>query len=306
MYLRAILFFLLQLPFRRQQVSCSFSGCNLFFFCLFVVVVVFCSQRVFLLSLVPGPRRLPCELAKTLNSASSLLHSHATQQILSSSIGPPRAVALYPLNSRTQGRDIGPRKNKPARLTGVRLAPGPDGFPRGSIYFSGWRGSFAYFPNNGGIDTRNAITILVWIKPEKDGPIFHYNTQGSGVSVRIVRKKVLYVKFVRRSGKGSYVLKTVGVRPRVWNYFGVTYDGRTGLATIWRESTPLAQGNIGRGLRLATNYPAIMGSRSGSNTYFRGSIACLQVFDLALNGLQIRKRRNVCFRGELVKIIKCY
>ena len=305
MYLREILFFLLQLPFRRQQVSCSFSGCNLFFFCLFVVVV-FCSQRVFLLSLVPGPRRLPCELEKTLKSASSFLHSHAPQQILSSSIGPPRAVALYPLNSRTQGRDIGPRKNKPARLTGVRLAPGPDGFPRGSFYFSGWRGSFAYFPNNGGIDTRNAITILVWIKPEKDGPIFHYNTQGSGVSVRIVRKKVLYVKFVRRSGKGSYVLKTVGVRPRVWNYFGVTYDGRTGLATIWRESTPLAQGNIGRGLRLATNYPAIMGSRPGSNTYFRGSIACLQVFDLALNGLQIRKRRNVCFRGELVKIIKCY
>ena len=33
MYLRPIIFFLLQLPFRRQQVSCSFSGCNVFFFC---------------------------------------------------------------------------------------------------------------------------------------------------------------------------------------------------------------------------------------------------------------------------------
>ena len=215
--------------------------------------------------------------------------------------GPPRAVALYPLNSKTLGRDVGPRKNTPARTTGVRLAPGPDGFPRGSFYFTGWRGSYAFFPNNGGIDTRNSITILAWVKPEKGGPVFYYNPQGSGVSLWIIRQRTLYVKFVRRSGKGFYVLRTPGVRPGAWNYVGASYDGRSGLATLWSESTPLAQRNIGRGLRLATNYPAVMGSRPRSSTHFRGSIACLQVFDIPLNGLQIRKRRNVCFRGEHVK-----
>ena len=212
--------------------------------------------------------------------------------------GPPRAVALYPLNSRTKGRDIGPRKNKPGRPRGIRLSPGPDGFPRGSFYFSGRRDSYTYFPNNGGIDTRNSITLLAWIFPESGGPIFYYRPRGSGVSLWVIRRNTLYAKFVRRSGKGEFVLRTRGLRLRTWNFVGASYDSKTGLATLWRESTPIAQRNIGRGLRLATNYPAIMGSRPGSRTNFRGRIACMQVFDVALNGPQMRKRRNVCFRGN--------
>lgn len=214
------------------------------------------------------------------------------------STGPPRAVALYPLNSKTRGRDIGPRKNQPARSRGVRFAPGPDGFPRGSFYFPGGSGSYTYFPNNGGIDTRNSITLLVWVYPERGGPIFYYKPRGSGVSLWVIRQRTLYVRFVRRSGKGAFVLRTRGLRPRKWNYVGASYDSNSGLATLWRESTPIAQRNIGRGLRLATNYPAIMGSRPGSRTYFRGRIACMQVFDEAVNGPQMRKRRNVCFRGK--------
>ena len=214
------------------------------------------------------------------------------------STGPPRAVALYPLNSKTRGRDIGPRKNQPARSRGVRLAPGPDGFPRGSFYFPGGRGSYTYFPNNGGIDTRNSITLLVWVYPESGGPIFYYKPRGSGVSLWVIRQRTLYVKFVRRSGKGAFVLRTRGLRPSAWNYVGASYDSNSGLATLWREFAPIAQRNIGRGLRLATNYPAIMGSRPGSRTYFRGRISCMQVFDVALNGPQMRKRRNVCFRGK--------
>lgn len=106
------------------------------------------------------------------------------------------------------------------------------------------------------------------------------------------------MKFVRRSGRRSFILRAQGIRPRMWNYIAATYDCKTGLATLWRESTPIAQRNIGRGLRLATNYPAIMGSRPGSRTRFRGRIACMQVFDVALTGPQMNKRRNVCFRGE--------
>lgn len=207
-------------------------------------------------------------------------------------------MALYPLNSRTQGRDIGPRKNKPGRPSQVRLAPGPDRFPRGSFYFTGRRGSYVYFPNNGGIDTRNSITLLAWVYPQGGGPIFHYKPQGSGVGLWVIRQNTLYVKFVRRSGRGSFVLRARGIRPRSWNYVAASYDCKTGLATLWRESTPIAQRNIGRGLRLATNYPAIMGSRPGSTTRFRGRVACMQVFDVALNGPQMQKRRNVCFRRK--------
>ena len=213
--------------------------------------------------------------------------------------GPPRAVALYPLNSRTKGRDIGPRKNQPGRPSQVRLAPGPDRFPRGSFYFTGRRGSYVYFPNNGGIDTRNSITLLAWVYPLGGGPIFHYKPQGSGVGLWVIRRNILYVKFVRRSGRGSFVLRARGIRPRRWNFVAASYDCKTGLATLWRESTPIAQRNIGRGLRLATNYPAIMGSRPGSTTRFRGRVACMQMFDVALNGPQMQKRRNVCFRRKL-------
>lgn len=84
-------------------------------------------------------------------------------------------VVLYFFNSKMLGCDVGLRKNMFVCIIGVCLVFGFDGFFRGLFYFIGWCGSYVFFLNNGGIDIRNFIIILVWVKFEKGGLVFYYN-----------------------------------------------------------------------------------------------------------------------------------
>lgn len=101
------------------------------------------------------------------------------------------------MNGITQGRDVGPRRLKPARLSNVKLAPGPDGLPVGSFKFQGLRDSYILFPNKGKLDTKNSITITAWVYPKSSGPLFHYLP--SGVRLWLINPRTLYARFVPRS-----------------------------------------------------------------------------------------------------------
>lgn len=84
---------------------------------------------------------------------------------------------------------------------------GLDKFLWGFFYFIGWCGSYIYFFNNGGIDIRNLIILLVWVYFEKGGFIFYYNLRGLGVSFWIFRRNILYVKFVWCFGCRLFILR---------------------------------------------------------------------------------------------------
>lgn len=207
-------------------------------------------------------------------------------------------MAIYPLNGIDRGKDIGPFKNPTAKLENVVSKSGPDGLPAGSYQLQGFANSYISFPNTGRLDTQNSITIICWLFPESAGPVFHYKPQGVGVNLRMISRKVIRAEFVSRDGR---ITKRISkrIRSRVWNYIAGTYDYNTGLATIWLDAIPITQRNIGR-MRLATNYPAVSGRKSGDPRHFRGRIACVQIYNVALNSYQIRKLKRLCFRASKV------
>ena len=199
-------------------------------------------------------------------------------------LGFPQPLAIYPLDKRTRGRDISPSKNPEGRLYNVKPAPGPYGKPDESTQFLGQRTSFIRFPNKGKLDTSGSISLLAWVYPEGKGAIFEYQR---GVKFWVLRPDTLFVRFVRRDGRSTKSLSRRKLRRRQWHYVGATYDFKRGVASLWLDSQPIISRQIGR-TRLSTNKAAYMG------TGFRGRIACMQVYGVALNGPQMRKVKNMC------------
>ena len=217
--------------------------------------------------------------------------------------GSLRAVALYPLNGATLGKDISVKRNAPGRIVGVRPAPGPDGTRDGSIQFFGRPSSFIQFPNRGALDTKNSITLLAWIYHEgRSGPIFNYRTNGWGVHFWMVTPRTLFVRFVRRRGHGLVAhVASRKVRPRRWQFVGASYDQATGVAKLFLNSRVIAARRIGR-FRLATNFPVRMGARQGDRRYFKGRISCMQVYSVPLTQRQVAARARRCFSKYLCSI----
>ena len=212
------------------------------------------------------------------------------------------AVAVYQLNSASKNRDISGYVNPPATFVGVYYARGPDNHPQGALSFRGRRNSYVLIPNNGCLDTRFSLTIIMWVYPESSGPLLHFNPKGWGVHVWIISQFRLFARFVPRSGK-SVTAVYKRIKPRQWNYVAASYDRRTGLATLWLDSLPIIQRKIGRfRLGLATNYPIVIGSKPGDRRKFRGRIACVQMYNYAMSAAQIRSKKKQCFRVGACKI----
>lgn len=215
--------------------------------------------------------------------------------------GLPRIVAIYPLDEQYQGRDVSRNRNPTGRHVGVRTGPGPDGWPNTATEFFGNKNSYIEFPNTGKLDTRNSITVLAWVLHfGRSGPIFNYNRGPRwGVHLWMTRPRQFFARFVKRNGRFTTPLVTHGgnVRYKAWNYIGATYDGNTGMATLWVNNRPVVRTNIGR-IRLATNRPVRMGAKIGDRRYFRGRVSCVQVYSVALNRKQIMNAAKRCFKSK--------
>ena len=213
-------------------------------------------------------------------------------------LGLPDAVAFYPLTVNYRGYDVGPKKNPSGKLFNVRLAPGPDGRRGGSYSFLGSPDSFIEFSNNGPLDTRNSITLLVWINPKGGaGPIFNYDPRGFGVHLWVTRAGRLFARFVRRTRALTQPLISRRLRRKSWSFVGATYDQTTGIGKLYVNDKEVVTKVIGR-IRLATNYPVRMGARIRDRRYFRGWITCMQVYDVALPLRLIRIAKKLCFKGS--------
>ena len=216
------------------------------------------------------------------------------------------AVATYTFSRASRGRDISQYKNPTARLVEISYTRGPDRNPQGAYYFPGVkriRGrtitSYVLLPNNGCLDTRFSFTVLFWLFGESPGTLVHFNPNGAGVEVRLSRLTQLYFHVVPRGRSGRSVRPLIGngVRPRTWNYIAATYDIRTGLATFYVNDFPVAQRNVGKFRSgVATNYPILIGKSPGNRRVFRGRLACLQIFNVALSRSKIVSLKKRCFQ----------
>ncbi|XP_044174222.1 uncharacterized protein LOC122957851 [Acropora millepora] len=207
-----------------------------------------------------------------------------------------KTVAIYYFNGVFKNRDASGYANPPAELVGVYYSRGPDTHKQGALSFRGTRHSYVLIPNNGCLDTRSSMTILFWLYAESTGPLVHFDPNGLGVHVWIVKPfPTLFVRFMPRSGK-----TVPSVSKRIpsgrWNYVAASYNHKTGLATLWLDSFPIAQRYIGRfRLGLATDKPIAIGYKPGDRRKFRGKISCLQIFNYAANRVQIRSKKKQCF-----------
>lgn len=222
-------------------------------------------------------------------------------ELLACITGLPRIVAIYPLDEQYKGSDISRNRNPTGKLVGIRTGPGPDGWPNTATEFFGSQSSYVEFPNTGRLDTRNSITILAWVLHlGLAGPIFNYNIGPRwGVHLWMTRPRQLFVRFVRRDGRFTTPLVTHGgsIRYQAWNFVGATYNGNTGMATLWVNNRPVVRTNIGR-IRLATDRPVRMGAKIRDPRYFRGRVSCVQLYSVALNRKQIIHASKRCFKSK--------
>lgn len=211
----------------------------------------------------------------------------------------PEPIGLYPLNGQYRTRDIGPRQNPAGNLVGVKLATGYYGQPDGSYQFSGSAESYIEFPNNGGLDAKYSLTVLAWIYPESvEGPVFSYKTNGKGVHLLIQKPYKLFGRFVTRGYQSPYAVESDKIRPRAWNYVGATYDNSTGTGRLWVDGKRVAELNVGI-FELATQDAARMGAQTEGSQFYKGRVACLQIYDKALTSQQIEAVRDRCpIQGE--------
>ena len=208
---------------------------------------------------------------------------------------------MFPLNGQTRGKDISVYRNRGARLSGVRFTKGPDGTPDGAVQLFGRPNSYIQFPNRprGKLDAYKSITLLAWIYHEgRAGPIFNYNIRGWGSHFWMTGPRTLFARFMPRRGrKMPAAVVSRRVKHRKWQFVGASYDYRTGIAKLWLNGNMVAKKRVGRFL-LATNKAVRMGARIGDRRYFKGRIACMQVYNKALTARQIAARRLRCFRSK--------
>lgn len=202
-------------------------------------------------------------------------------------------MAFYLLNEQHGARDMGPNRLVSGQAVGIQFAPGPFANPKGSFYFKGSKSSYVEFKQAAALDTKYSISILAWIYPEKDGPIFNYMRAGYGVHLWVTTPRHLFARYIGRNGYWPIPLVSSKLKKNEWNFVGTTYNGDTGEATLWIGNQTVVKLNLRR-YELSTYSNIRMGGRIGDKRYFRGRIACLQVYAEALSGEQILRAKHRC------------
>jgi len=183
-------------------------------------------------------------------------------------------------------------------LGDVTITNGPYNEPGGAYMFYGTDRSSITFPNRGGLDTRFSITLMCWVQPGgKDGQFFSYQRLKWGVMMGIVDGKFSNQIGKRRNPQLHTSIRTAEVLPKgKWVHVAASYDYNTRNNSLYINGHLSVSQNIGKGYEIETTQDAVMGS------YFKGKIAEMKIYDVALNEMQIQTsiRQGSCTFHEIV------
>ena len=195
---------------------------------------------------------------------------------------------MYPLD-RVHGTNEINNRVGAGVASGVHIAPGPDGKPNGSYEFLGTVHSFIEFPNGGVLDVKNSMTMFCWLYPGgQDGPLFNYGETGSWGVHLWVEGGQLFARFNKRDYSFTPSLRHTPLKRDGWKFVGASYDQANGHAKLWVDGKVVQTLNIGANLQLATQDSVRMGVRVSDNRYFKGRIAQMQVYNVALTQEQVK------------------
>ena len=150
--------------------------------------------------------------------------------------------------------------------------------------FYGTDNSYIEFPEiSAGSDAQYSITLMCWVQPEgQDGSLFsRYSLSTTNIMWSVNGKF-----FVRLTYSSQL---TAGNLPTgKWVHVAASYDHNSGNNLLYVNGHLRASQNIGSGrITLILKRRYRMGSIAGSD-HFKGKIAEMKVYDVALNEAQIK------------------
>ena len=164
---------------------------------------------------------------------------------------------------------------------GVFLAEGPDGNTDGSYQFSGKQKSYITFSNDGIWNVKHSITMLCWLNTTAASgsvPFLNYNTVDYGD----VQLKINDGFLVAQYKNNKQLTTNQRMAPHQWHYVGLSYDHKTGIASLWVNGTMVKNKTTQADISLAAQQHIKVGEKS-----FEGRITAMQVYDVALTEEQI-------------------
>ena len=214
----------------------------------------------------------------------------------------PQPVAFYPLNARYKASEKENRQPE-GILEDVAITNGPYNEPGGAYMFYGTDSSYIGFPNRGGLDTRFSITLMCWVQPgHYSGSLIRYWFRG--VQMKIVDGKFYNQIVKRRNYKPLTSIRTAEVFPTgKWVHVAASYDHNTGSNSLYINGHFSVSQNIGKGHEIETTTAYVLiGTTDERNNYFKGKIAEMKVYDVALNEAQIQTsiRQGSCTYPEII------
>ena len=221
----------------------------------------------------------------------------------------PHPVGLYPFNNLYKTADASCYGNLGGTPQDVNLVTGPFGKENTAYKFAGIGTSYISIPRSQHLDTKNSITILVWIlQTGQAGSIIQYlNSERGGeihpastdsVGIRTLRANSVTAHFVDRRRKlHAMLVNKDTVSLSNWQYVGASYDHDSGTATLWIDGQDVHQISMGK-LELSTDRDIQIGSGQGKGDSFEGRISCIQIYDTALSKEEVAAVRNRCFKDD--------
>ena len=197
----------------------------------------------------------------------------------------PEPVAFYPLNAHYKAAEK--ENRQPKGIPGdVGITNGPYNEPGGAYMFYDTASSSIEFPNIGGLDTRLSITLMCWVQPGGQyGVLFDYNL-GDRVRARmqILNDKFVFTITTHRPFRQLPSINTAEVLPEgKWVHVAASYDDNSGNNSLYINGHLRASQNISTGYEITNTFRGVLMGR-----YFRGKIAEMKVYDVALNEAQIQ------------------
>ena len=208
-------------------------------------------------------------------------------------IAVPEPVAFYPLNARYEAAEKENRKPK-GNLGEVTITNGPYNEPGGAYMFYGTRSSYIHFWINEGLDTLFPITMMCWVQPGgQDGPLFTYRYYYifwfNVVGLWIDGGQLSIAINIRPPGEFSRAFIPEVLPAGKWVHVAGSYDDNTGNSSLYINGHLSISQYIGKRSYILTTATLVrMGAADTERSYFKGKIAEMKVYDVALNEAQIQ------------------
>ena len=203
----------------------------------------------------------------------------------------PEPVAFYPLNARYKAAEKENRQPEGIPRD-VAITNGPYNEPGGAYMFHGTDSSYIEFPNVGDLNIQFSITLMCWVEPGgQDGPLFIYDFNWSRGLLIESGKFINTICLIHGNSMTGFRVTSPEVLPAgKWVHVAASYDDNTRDNSLYINGHFLeASHYTGTGYLIIRNdHASRMGSAAGQRVHFKGKIAKMKVFDVALNESQIQ------------------